>query len=111
MVSNYSKYRGKCKEMCEEAIKEDVSLRIVRGYYIDRDWGSQQHWWCIRPDGTVYDPTAKQFPSKGLGEYIPFDGMVTCETCGKVLPEEEAQFASNYALCSSICYGKLVGVI
>lgn len=31
--SDYAKYRGKCKEMSEEAVAQDPSLRLVRGYY------------------------------------------------------------------------------
>ena len=73
---NYTKFRGKCKQMAEEAIKADPTLTLVRGHYYDAEWGMQQHWWTVRKDGAVYDPTALQFPSAGHGEYIPFDGMV-----------------------------------
>ena len=44
------------------------------------------------------------------GTYTEFNGQVTCAECGKQLPEEEASFESNYAFCSSRCFGRFVGV-
>jgi len=108
--TDYSKYRGKCKEFCIEAQQTDPTLTLVRGHYICPFWGEQQHWWLTRLDGTIYDPTVKQFPSS-LGEYIPFSGNVTCSECGKSISEDHADFVSNYAFCSGVCYGKFVGVI
>ena len=32
-MSDYLEYRGKCKEMAEQAVVDDPSLRIVRGFY------------------------------------------------------------------------------
>lgn len=109
--TDYIKYRGKCKEMSEALVAKDSSLTLVRGHYICPYWGSQAHWWTIKQDGTVVDPTAKQFPSKGIGEYVPFNGFVECAQCGKEITEEEADFASNYAFCSYRCQGKFVGVL
>jgi hypothetical protein len=108
--TDYMKYRGKCKEMAEEACLQDPSLAIVRGHYDCWMWGKQPHWWCVKPDGTVVDPSAKQFPSKGAGEYIEFDGMVECAECGKQMHEHEAKTESRYAFCSTRCYGRFVGV-
>ena len=109
-TSDYSKHRGKCKPECEKAISLDPSLALVRGHYIDPEWGKQQHWWTIRADGSIYDPTARQFPSKGNGEYVPFNGECTCENCGRIFHETDdgAQFFGKYALCSYSCYGQLV---
>jgi len=39
--------------------------------------------WTTQEDGSVYDPTKLQFPSEGFGEYVPFDGTVTCSECGR----------------------------
>lgn len=112
MESDYIKYRGKCKEMSEELCKNDSTLNLVRGYYICSIWGEQKHWWCKKSDGTIIDPTRKQFPSKGLGEYIEFNGIVSCAQCGKEMKEEEAYLDSNYAFCSNNnCYGIFVGVL
>lgn len=107
---DYTKYRGKCKEMSEALIAADPTLILVRGHYYDPLWGEQPHWWCKKPDGTVVDPTKDQFPSKGHGPYVEFDGTVECSNCGKRMQEEEADFQSNYAFCSYTCYGQFVGV-
>ena len=48
--SNYQKYRGKCKEFVDEAVKQDPSLTAIRGYYYDHVWGRQQHWWCQKSE-------------------------------------------------------------
>ena len=85
--------------------------RLVRGHYWCPLWDKDEpHWWCVKPDGTIVDPTARQFPSKGLGTYTEFDGRIACSECGEEITEAEATFASNYAFCSSRCYGRFVGV-
>ncbi|MCA9340047.1 MAG: hypothetical protein KDA17_04005 [Candidatus Saccharibacteria bacterium] len=107
----YRKYRGKCKEYSEKACAEDPTLTLVRGHYFCPIWGTEeQHWWTARQDGTIYDPTREQFPSKGLGIYTPYVGIVECANCGKEIPEEEASFESRYAFCSNLCHGQFVGV-
>lgn len=110
ITSDYQKYRGKCRELCEEAIKEDPSLKLVRGYYICPLWGSQPHWWCIKSDGTIVDPSVKQFPTAGIGaDYIEFDGSIECEHCGKSVQEEDAYTYEHHAYCSYSCFGHDVG--
>ena len=109
-ITDYMKYRGKCKEMSEALILQDPTLTLVRGHYYCHAYGKQPHWWCEKQDGTIVDPTAKQFPSKGMGVYEPFDGMVECAECGKTLPEEEARFESRYAFCSFKCLKRFVGL-
>ena len=109
---NYRKYRGKCKEMCEEWLLKYPELILVRGHYICPHWGKQAHWWLKDDDGII-DPTVKQFPTAGIGaEYIEFDGYCSCDECGKTFHEDdkEATFASNYALCSGRCYMRFVGI-
>jgi hypothetical protein len=111
MSSEYMKYRGKCKEMSEALVVADPTLRLVRGHYYCPIWNTEEpHWWCEKHDGTVVDPSAKQFPSKGLGVYTEFDGFVSCAECGKDLSEDEAMFESNYAFCSSRCFMRFVGL-
>ena len=111
-MNDYQKYRGKCKEMAEAACKDDASLRLVRGYYFCPMWGQQPHWWCERTDGSVVDPSAKQFPSKGIGDYIEFDGNVDCANCGKTMREDSVPYAEGrYAFCSYCCYGQFIGVV
>jgi hypothetical protein len=109
MADDYLTYRGKCKEFSEAAVADDPSLTLVRGHYICPIWGEQPHWWTKRADGTVFDPTAKQFPSKGFGEYIEFSGVVSCSECGKKMKEDEAEYESNYCFCSYECHGRFVG--
>jgi hypothetical protein len=110
--SDYEIYRGKCLEFSEKAVAEDPTLTLVRGHYYCPIWNSEEaHWWTVRPDGTIYDPTAKQFPSKGMGLYTPFNGVIKCEECGVAVKEEEAYgIDTNYRFCSGICYGRFVGV-
>lgn len=109
--TDYMKYRGKCKEFCEAAIKEDPSLTMVRGHYYCPIWNTDEpHWWTVREDGTIHDPTAKQFGSGGQGTYTPFDGTVECSECGKKMKEEEADIEGNYCFCSTKCHMRFVGL-
>ncbi len=110
-LSNYQKYRGKCKEMSEALCKENPELTLVRGHYYCPIWDSDEpHWWCTKPDGTIVDPTKLQFPSKGHGIYTPFNGYCECANCGKEILEEEATTDGRFAFCSLTCYGQFVGV-
>ena len=108
--SDYIKYRGKCKEMSEALVKENPELRLVRGHYLCPSWGEQAHWWVEDKDGKIIDPTVRQFPSKGKGEYVEFNGIVYCAECGKEMKEAEASFESNYAFCSQKCHMYFVGL-
>jgi len=110
MLSDYMQFRGKCKEMSEALVASDPSLTLVRGYYWDFQWGKQPHWWTKDPNGVIIDPTAAQFPSRGIGDYEEYDGIVECAECGKKLKEEDAKFESNYAFCSSRCLMRFVGL-
>lgn len=112
--TDYVKYRGKCKEFVDELIASDNTLTAVRGHYYCPIWNSDEpHWWAVKPDGTIVDPTVKQFPSGGIGTYVPFDGTCKCSQCGKAFQEddEKAIFESNYTICSYECYGRFVGII
>lgn len=110
-MSDYLKYRGKCKEFCDKLIAKHPHLTLVRGYYFCPIWNvEEQHWWCEDINGTIIDPTKLQFGSKGLGIYRKFDGTVECSNCGKIVAEEDAQHSGRYSFCSSRCYGHFVGV-
>jgi hypothetical protein len=111
-VEDYKKYRGKCKEMCEQVAIERPDLHLVRGHYICPIWGKQQHWWLVSQDGrTIVDPTVKQFPTNGIGaEYDPFDGTIECDQCGKKVNEGDAHIMGHYACCSYGCAMRLVGL-
>lgn len=107
--SDYVKYRGKCKEMSEALIAENPTLRLVRGHYYDGLWGKQGHWWCVDPEGNIIDPTKDQFPSKGQGSYVEFDGWYRCEECDKRVHESKAYFDSH-VFCSERCFKRCVGL-
>lgn len=109
-MSDYATYRGKCKELAEDECQRDSTLRLVRGWYFCPMWGKQGHWWCEKPDGTVIDPSVRQFPTKGAGAaYEEFDGNIECEYCGVSKPEQEAYRYEQHVYCSYACYGHDVG--
>lgn len=107
--SDYLKYRGKCKEFSESLIKEDPTLTLVRGHYVCPIWGEQPHWWCKKLDGTIVDPTKDQFPSRGIGQYVEFDGFLECEYCHKKVAEEDIYAVEHHVYCSDVCYGHDIG--
>ena len=103
-LTDYQKYRGKCREMSEALAAKNPGLRLVRGHYHCPTWGPQQHWWCEDKNGAIYDPTADQFPSKGGGRYEEFGGNIVCEVCGEEKPEAEAYINGRHVYCSRACY-------
>lgn len=110
MSTDYLEYRGKCKELAEQAVQADPSLRLVRGFYHCPMWGKQQHWWCERSDGTVVDPSVKQFPTQGaMATYEEYDGNIECEYCNKVVPEDKAYVYAHHVYCSYTCFGHDIG--
>lgn len=108
--SNYKKYRGKCKEFVDKAIHDDPTLVVVRGHYECWCWGIQPHWWCVKEDGSIYDPTVDQFPRPHIGEYIPFNGTLQCAECQGDVKEEYAIINGNYGFCSNTCAMRFVGL-
>lgn len=111
MSNNYEKYRGRCKELSEKACKEDSTLRLVRGHYWCPVWNrEEQHWWCEDSKGNIVDKSKLQFPSAGAGIYTEFNGVVTCEECGKDVKEEDMILMGRYPTCSDSCARRLVGL-
>lgn len=102
-MSDYMTYRGKCKEMSEALCAKDSSLRLVRGHYYDAVWGEQPHWWCEDKNGNIIDPTKLQFPTKGAGAYVEFNGVLFCDNCEKETTEDVAVIYGRYAYCSQEC--------
>lgn len=102
--------RGKCHEMSEAAVAADPSLRLVRGWYHDPIWGSQEHWWTVRSDGSIFDPTAAQFPMPGVAAwYEEYVGIFPCMGCGTEVREDDPDRYD--ACCTSTCYGRMVGLL
>jgi hypothetical protein len=95
--------RGKCKVLSELAVSADSSLKLVKGWYDCPFWGRQEHWWAIRANGEVVDPTKDQFPSGGEGEYVPFSGFYYCKQCGEEVLEENVVPYGHHVFCSDTC--------
>ena len=114
-MSAEPRLRGRCQEMARSAQREDPTLRVVRGYFLDLIWGEQPHWWCVRPDGSIVDPSGEQFPSFATATpscYIEYDGTLVCESCGKEGKEGDPDWEivgnGHYAVCSDRCHYALV---
>lgn len=111
MTTNYEKYRGRCKELSEELVKDNPSFTLVRGHYYEPMWNREEpHWWCVDENGTIHDPSKLQFPSAGCGVYTEYSGFSDCEECGKSIPENEIIHMGRYTCCSSRCAKRLVGL-
>lgn len=107
----YKEFRGRCHEMALAAAKADPSLTVVRGHYWCPLWNAEEpHWWCVDDTGDIVDPTREQFPSAGMGTYTPWDGYCSCEECGKDIVEDDAVQCGRYAVCSTACALRLVGL-
>lgn len=93
---------GKCKEITEKMSKCFPELKRVRGHYICPIWKEREHWWLVTNDGKIVDPTKRQFPSKGIGEYVLWDESKEvptgkCPNCGKYC-------FNGKSTCSDECY-------
>lgn len=105
--TEYLKYRGKCKELSEKYIQDHPEYEIIKGWYWCPFWGKQQHFWTRhKKTKEIVDPSKNQFPSKGMGEYIEYDGMLECEYCGTSIHEEDVYFVDHHVYCSYTCYGR-----
>jgi hypothetical protein len=62
---------GKCYEATTAMVSAFPELRRVRGQVITVLWGERDHWWCVAPNGSVVDPTKRQFPA--VLRYMPWD--------------------------------------
>jgi len=78
---------GQCAGVTLDMQADFPELIRVRGQYHCPIWGERDHWWLKDPDGNVIDPTAKQFPSGGIGEYQEWnegdpEPTGQCPNCG-----------------------------
>lgn len=111
IAEDYRVFRGRCRELCAVELAKDESLVLVRGHYFCPAWATNEpHWWLERPDGSVFDPSARQFPSNGAGLYEKFNGFFCCEQCGTEVEEEKVVPAGPYPCCSQQCALRLVGL-
>jgi hypothetical protein len=102
--------RGKCEEYARQDAEADPSLRLVRGWYHDPQWGAQEHWWCEDAEGKIYDRTYAQFPVGGIADwYEEYRGVFPCMGCGReVREDDEERYEGN---CTWRCYGRMVGLM
>lgn len=94
--------KGRCHEMALAAAREDPTLTVVFGHYTDPHSGREGHWWCVRPDGSIYDPSAAQFASGGSGIYEAHQGPLLCVSCGAVAAVEVCM-QTGRPVCSEKC--------
>lgn len=107
----FEKVYGQCAKYVRQMVTVFPELHVRAGYYFDFQWGMRQHWWLETPDGTVIDPTAHQFPSKGRGPYEvlePGDRPVgICMDCGADVfnkdPETGQRNDSAPNFCNARC--------
>lgn len=81
-----------CKGLCVPTTKAMAAafpeLYRVRGFYTCPLDGRRAHWWLKTSDGTIVDPTVRQFQSNGYGEYEEYSGPEPtghCLNCGELL--------------------------
>ena len=72
IAENVGETYGQCVEVTAAMAGAFPELRRVRGHYVCPWWGTRAHWWLVTDAGDIVDPTAAQFPSKGMGEYVPW---------------------------------------
>ena len=73
--------RGRCATASAAMVAVFPELRRVRGHY-----NGVPHWWCVAPDGTIVDPTARQFvPGGTYVEYHGPDPLGKCMNCGALV--------------------------
>jgi hypothetical protein len=66
---------GACGIYCDDMRKVFPELKLITGHYSDPLTNSMyEHFWLEAPDGSVVDPTAIQFPTRGYGSYHPLSG-------------------------------------
>jgi len=78
---------GACREVTAAMADAFPELTRIRGHYYCPLWGERSHWWLIDASGNIVDPTVAQFPSKGTGEYVPWEEGAPeptgkCPNCG-----------------------------
>ena len=104
--------RGRCAEATVEMIKAFPELRRACGF-VTVQWGRDQHWWCVAPDGSVVDPTAEQFGAMGVFEYEEIDTsnpehvaripIAKCMECSGAVYEHSASVLFCSDECATAC--------
>ena len=101
MEAEYCKYindlgnaYGQCHTESKCMAKQFPELKLTRGHYYDDIWGRREHWWLTADDGSIVDPTANQFPTRGQGVYYPWiegakEPTGKCVNCGEYVYDDQ----------------------
>ncbi len=98
---------GLCYKAAHDMAEAFPSLAVVSGHALCLyPWGKRGHWWCVEPNGTIVDPTAKQFPA--IGRYEPYtEGddirLGKCMSCGDEIWGSDPEAVYSTILCSKDC--------
>ena len=98
---NVNETYGKCAELTLKMQEAFPELTRVRGHYYCYTWGEREHWWLFDEENQqIVDPTVDQFPSKGIGEYMPLDESLPeptgmCPNCGEYCFEGNSMCSEN----------------
>lgn len=113
-ISNWLKSNeayGACAEATLEMQTAFPELIRVRGHFHDAIWGERQHWWLKTKEEEIVDPTASQFPTKGVfGEYEEWEEgreepIGKCMNCGDYV---FASTGKGDCACSEHCYNEIM---
>lgn len=104
--NNVTETYGTCNQVTQQMVIEFPDLTRVRGHYLCPLWGQREHWWLVDPEGEIVDPTKKQFPSKGTGQYIPLKEG-TPEPTGKC-PNCSAYVYDGNTCCCPGCFKEYI---
>lgn len=113
---------GHCKQQCEKMNKQFPELIPAKGWYFDAIWNEErEHHWLKTSDGEIIDPTAIQFPTKGMTnyytEYKKGDAFKIgkCAYCGNdIVATEEDIDSGKYidlTVCSEECHKAYVAYL
>ena len=110
-----------CLSATQEMVEEFPELRRVRGHYDCPIWGERAHWWCVDPDGSIVDPTAVQFPSRGAfaasyheAQRKTLVQVGVCMNCGepiRVTLEAAENGDQGSTFCSDACENRTLAYL
>lgn len=100
ITQNVHEAYGQCEKVTASMLEAFPELTRVRGHYQCPVWGERAHWWLTAPDGSIVDPTVMQFPSRGCGDYEPWDDSKElptgkCMNCGGYAYRSESSCGSQ----------------
>lgn len=106
-VPNKEAAYGKCAEVTLAMQSAFPELRRVRGFYHCPIWGRRTHWW-LQDGDEIVDPTSKQHPSNGIGQYQEVKDETeiptgVCADCGEPVYNGD-YFCSNECELKTVAY-------